>query len=68
MRESVKASKIHNEFNQVATSNQVAHLDEAIILADLSALTIGESPIGDTERVDKTADQLLKDASAKRES
>ncbi|MCO0597380.1 hypothetical protein NGI46_07855 [Peribacillus butanolivorans] len=97
MRESVKAAKIRSEFNQVATSNQVAHLDDAFTLADLSAVTIdedgkvvgmddairalvdnkpflltkkqpkpiGESTNGNTERADKTADQLLKDAATK---
>lgn len=42
MRESVKASKIRNEFNKVATGNYIAHLDDAFTLADLSAVTIDE--------------------------
>lgn len=96
MRESVEAEKIRNAFNQVATSQNVNHLDDAFVLADLSAVTvedgkvvgmedaikalvdnkpfllakkqpkpIGESTNGNTERADKTAEQLLKEAAAK---
>jgi hypothetical protein len=96
MRESVNAEKIRNAFNQIATSQNVNHLDDAFVLADLSAVTvedgkvvgmedaikalvdnkpfllakkqptpIGESTNGNTERADKTAEQLLKEAAAK---
>lgn len=96
MRESIKAEKIRSEFTKVATSNQIAYLDDAFNLADLSAVTvedgkvvgmeeaikalvdnkpfllakkqpkpIGESTNGNTERADKTAEQLLKEAAAK---
>ena len=96
MRESIKAEKIRSEFTKVATSNQIAYLDDAFSLADLSAVTvedgkvvgmedaikalvdnkpfliakkqpkpIGESTNGNTERADKTAEQLLSEAAAK---
>lgn len=38
----VKSEKIRNEFIKVATSNQIAYLDDAYSLADLSAVTIGD--------------------------
>ncbi|CAM3640281.1 hypothetical protein [Mesobacillus zeae] len=41
-RESMKAEKIRTEFIKVATSNQVAYIDDAFSLADLSAVTIDE--------------------------
>ncbi|AXN39846.1 phage scaffolding protein [Peribacillus butanolivorans] len=96
LEKAVQNEKIRNAFNQIATSNQIAHLDDAFVLADLSAVTvedgkvvgmedaiqalvdnkpflitkkqpkpIGESTNGNTERADKTAEQLLKDAAAK---
>ncbi|MEY8188644.1 Clp protease ClpB [Peribacillus simplex] len=96
LEKAVQNEKIRNAFNQIATSNQIAHLDDAFVLADLSAVTvedgkvvgmedaikalvdnkpfliakkqpkpIGESTNGNTERADKTAEQLLKEAAAK---
>ncbi|MED3832938.1 Clp protease ClpB [Peribacillus frigoritolerans] len=96
LEEAVQNEKIRNAFNQIATSNQIAHLDDAFVLADLSAVTvedgkvvgmedaikalvdnkpflitkkqpkpIGESTNGNTERADKTAEQLLNEAAAK---
>lgn len=97
LQSQVKSEKIRNEFIKVATSNQIAYLDDAYSLADLSAVTIGEDgkvvgmdeaikalvdnkpylvakkqikQIGEPsngthERVDKTAEQLLKEAAEK---
>lgn len=96
LEKAVQNEKIRNAFNQVATSQNVNHLDDAFVLADLSAVTvedgkvvgmedaikalvdnkpfllakkqpkpIGESTNGNTERADKTAEQLLKEAAAK---
>lgn len=96
LEKAVQQEKIRNAFNQVATSQNVNHLDDAFVLADLSAVTvedgkvvgmedaikalvdnkpfllakkqpkpIGESTNGNTERADKTAEQLLKEAAAK---
>lgn len=96
LEKAVQNEKIRNAFNQIATSQNVNHLDDAFVLADLSAVTvedgkvvgmedaikalvdnkpfllakkqpkpIGESTNGNTERADKTAEQLLKEAAAK---
>lgn len=96
LEKAVQNEKIRNAFNQVATSQNVNHLDDAFVLADLSAVTvedgkvvgmedaiktlvdnkpflitkkqpkpIGESTNGNTERADKTAEQLLSEAAAK---
>lgn len=97
LQSQVKSEKIRNEFIKVATSNQIAYIDDAYSLADLSAVTIGEDgkvvgmdeaikalvdnkpylvakkqikQIGEPsngthERVDKTAEQLLKEAAEK---
>ncbi|KQL18850.1 hypothetical protein [Cytobacillus solani] len=42
MQAQIKHEKIRNEFIKVATSNQIAYLDDAFSLADLSAVTIGD--------------------------
>lgn len=97
MKKTVEAEKIRNEFIKVATSENIAYLDDALALADLSAVKIdedgkvvgmvevikslvdnkpfllakkqskpiGESTNGNTDRADKTAEQLLKEAAEK---
>lgn len=45
MRESVKAEKIRNEFIKVATSQNIAYLDDAFSLADLSAVTVEDGKV-----------------------
>lgn len=45
LRESVKQEKITNEFIKVATSANVQYIDDAIKLADLSAVTVNEEGI-----------------------
>lgn len=42
LKEQAQAEKIRNRFNEVASSNHIAYLDDAYGLADLSAVTIGE--------------------------
>lgn len=42
MRKQTQSEKIRNEFNKVATGANIAYLDDAIALADLSAVSIGE--------------------------
>ncbi|SER87458.1 hypothetical protein [Psychrobacillus sp. OK032] len=42
IRKQAESEKIRNEFNKVATGANVAYLDDAIALADLSAVTIDE--------------------------
>ncbi|MET3658519.1 hypothetical protein [Sporosarcina psychrophila] len=42
VRKQADSEKIRNEFNKVATSANVAYLDDAIALADLSAVSIDE--------------------------
>ncbi len=41
-RESMKAEKVRMEFIKVATSENIAYIDDALALADLSAVTIDE--------------------------
>lgn len=95
LRESVQREKITNEFIRVATSANVQYIDDAIKLADLSAVTvneegnvenmedviktlvehkpflvatkkaqkaIGESTNTNSDKSEKTADQLIKEA------
>lgn len=42
LTEKAKAEKIQNEFVKIATNNQIAYLEDAFNLADLSAVTIDE--------------------------
>lgn len=42
IRKQAESEKIRNEFNKVATGANVAYLDDAIALADLSAVSIDE--------------------------
>lgn len=46
-----------NEFIKVATSNNVAYIDDAVKLADLSAVTVGEG--GTVEGVENTVKALV---------
>lgn len=45
MRESVKREKIVNEFIKVATALNIAYIDDALKLADLSAVTVDEEGV-----------------------
>lgn len=45
LRESIKAEKIRNAFNQIATGSQIEYLDDAFHLADLSAVTVEEGKV-----------------------
>lgn len=97
LRESIKSEKIRTEFIKVATSENIAYIDDALALADLSSVSIDDSgkiigvddvvkslvenkpflvakkqskPIGEstnsqTERADKTAEQMLAEAAEK---
>ena len=42
LKEQAQTEKIRNKFNEVASSNHIAYLDDAYGLADLSAVKIGE--------------------------
>jgi tRNA/tmRNA/rRNA uracil-C5-methylase (TrmA/RlmC/RlmD family) len=45
LRESIKREKIVNEFIKVATALNVAYIDDALKLADLSAVTVDEDGV-----------------------
>lgn len=45
MQKAVESEKIRNEFIKVATSNNVAYLDDAMALADLSAVKVEDGKV-----------------------
>lgn len=57
IRKQAQDEKIRNEFIKVATSANIAYLDDAIALADLSAVTIDES--GKVVGVDEVVQTLV---------
>lgn len=98
LQSNVKREKIHNEFFKLATAQNIQYVDDAIKLADLSAVTfdedgkvvgvedvvkalveskpflvaqpkqpktIGEGSNRNSDKAEKTADQLLKEAAEK---
>lgn len=96
LRKANEHEKIHNEFIKVATSEHIAYIEDALRLADLSAVKVEDGkvvgvedvvkalvdnkpflvakkqpkPIGDptntnSDKAEKTADQLLKEAADK---
>lgn len=53
LRESIKREKIVNEFIKVATAHNIAYIDDALKLADLSAVTVDEEGVKGVEDVVK---------------
>jgi len=45
LEKAVQNEKIRNAFNQIATSQNVNHLDDAFVLADLSAVTVEDGKV-----------------------
>lgn len=59
LRQSVKQEKINNEFIKLATNANIQYIDDALKLADLSAVNVNEE--GKVEGVDTVIESLVQD-------
>lgn len=53
LRETIKREKIVNEFIKVATAHNIAYIDDALKLADLSAVTVDDNGVKGVEEAVK---------------